>query len=135
MNDGERPLRRGAPVTVRKQARQLRREQTEAEEILWQALRNRQLDGMKFRRQHPLGRFIVDYCCLERRLVIELDGSIHDVQMERDEERSYHLRAEGYTILRFANDHVMRDLHSVLAIIHDDATSPPLPRTGEGVGG
>ncbi|MDZ7315137.1 MAG: DUF559 domain-containing protein [candidate division KSB1 bacterium] len=104
-------------------ARGLRREQTEAENILWQRLRNRQL-GVKFRRQHAIGEFIVDFVCLERRLVVEVDGGIHKQQKEYDEERSRILAALGFRVIRFWNDEVINNLEYVLAAIEEAIREP-----------
>jgi very-short-patch-repair endonuclease len=68
-------------------ARDLRAHETSVEDLLWEELRGRRLDGMKFRRQHPIGAFVVDFCCAESRLVIELDGGIHVEQRDQDAER------------------------------------------------
>ncbi|MFL5803128.1 MAG: endonuclease domain-containing protein [Roseiflexaceae bacterium] len=90
--------RTSAPTQIR--ARQLRQEQTASEALLWEQLRARRLGGYKFRRQHALGRFIVDFYCAEHRLIIELDGPIHTQQHERDEAREEALNIQGYTISR-----------------------------------
>jgi very-short-patch-repair endonuclease len=84
-------------------AKELRQRQTSAEEKLWALLRNKQLGGYKFRRQHPIGPFIVDFYCDEARLVIELDGGIHDGQMGYDEAWGQWLEENGYRVLRFGN--------------------------------
>ena len=96
------------------QAQQLRKEQTQAEEVLWQKLRNRKLNGHKFCRQVPIGPFIVDFCCREKKLVIEVDGLVHKKQQEYDNEREKILIATGYSIVRFTNGEVFNDLPSVL---------------------
>lgn len=93
---------------------ELRKNMTEAEKVLWTALRDRRFREFKFRRQVPLDRFIVDFLCIPLHLVIELDGSIHDEQKEHDAEREMYLQQMGYQILRFRNDEVMRNLNSVL---------------------
>jgi very-short-patch-repair endonuclease len=119
-------------------ARDLRARPTPAEEILWAKLRGRRLAGLKFRRQHPVGQFVVDFCCPDRRLVIELDGAVHLLpnQRQRDAERETLLAAAGYTILRFPNTAVHDDLPTILATIQATAEvqppSPPAapPRTG-----
>ena len=89
-------------------AKFLRRNQTPAEERLWNIVRNRGVGGLKFRRQHPLANFIVDFYCHELKLVVELDGDIHDKTKVkiRDEAREYFLRGLGLTVLRFRNDEV-----------------------------
>ena len=98
-------------------AQQLRREQTPAEALLWQHLRAHRMLDLHFRRQHPIDRFIVDFCCLPRRLVIEIDGSIHEQQQAYDAERTVALEALGYRVLRWTNDQIENDLESVLAAI------------------
>ena len=104
---------------IRERARELRRESTPCEELLWVRLRDRQVEGVKFRRQVPLGPFIADFCCVERRLIVEVDGSVHtesDV-IARDRERDDDLRGLGFRILRVTNEEVERNLDGVLALI------------------
>ena len=81
-------------------ARDLRTGETLAEDLLWEELRGRRLDGMKFRRQHPVGTFVIDFCCVEYRLAIELDGGVHEEQQEQDAEREAILAAAGYRVIR-----------------------------------
>jgi very-short-patch-repair endonuclease len=102
-----------------RRARHLRREQTNAESLLWQALRNRNLARWKFRRQHPIDRFIVDFVCLDARLVVELDGATHstDREIRRDVERTDILEACGYHVMRFANVEVHNNLDGVTETI------------------
>jgi len=83
--------------------------------LLWQQLRAHRFHGLKFRRQHPIGRFIADFYCHAARLVIELDGDAHD--RERDAERTRYLQERGYRLVRFRNAEVLRDLPAVLAAI------------------
>ena len=118
----ERPDRkanriRGVSKTVQDTARVLRKETTPAEELLWRELRGQKLAGMKFRRQHPVGRFIVDFYASAQHLVVELDGSIHDNNQEQDEARSELLRSYGYKVLRFQNEQVLNALPQVLVAI------------------
>ena len=94
-------------------ARQLRRDATDAERALWNLLRNRQLEGHKFRRQTPIGPYIVDFVCKERRLVIEVDGSQHQDQAQYDEERTRALQSEGFRVKRFWNSDILNDLEAV----------------------
>jgi very-short-patch-repair endonuclease len=103
-------------MTPRANARDLRRGQTEAEQKLWARLRGRGLDGYKFRRQVPLGPFIVDFCCYDERLVIELDGSPHadDQRQTRDRERTRWLESHDFTVLRFWNSEVLGNMDGVL---------------------
>ncbi|QJD78799.1 endonuclease domain-containing protein [Spirosoma rhododendri] len=104
--------------------RELRREQTEAEATLWSLLRDRQLDGVKFRRQHGFGRFIVDFYCPTSRLVIELDGSVHNSPEAKlaDAERECALCDLGLSIMRFSNDEVMCSIDRVLEKIRENLT-------------
>jgi very-short-patch-repair endonuclease len=97
-------------------AKDLRRSMTQAEDILWEHLRNRKLNGLKFRRQHPIDIFIADFYCHEKKLIIELDGSIHDIpeQKEYDEGRSFLLEEKGFHILRFRNEEVINNVKDVL---------------------
>jgi len=100
-------------------AKGMRHEPTEAENILWQELRNRKL-GDKFRRQHPLDGFIPDFICLEKKLIIEIDGDIHIEQKEYDEGRTYELSEIGYKVIRFTNDEVINKKEFVLNKIIDE---------------
>ncbi|HEY3304404.1 MAG TPA: endonuclease domain-containing protein [Candidatus Binatia bacterium] len=109
-----RELVEPSSTTLRERARRLRRDQTEAERRLWTRLRARQLCGVKFRRQYPIGSFIVDFCCFEHRLVIELDGGQHARQTAADQRRSAVLVSFGYRVLRFWDNEVMEDIDAVL---------------------
>ena len=123
-----------SPQTSR--ARQLRRNNTPAEKALWQLLRGRRLEGAKFRRQEPLGPFIVDFVCFEARLVIEADGASHFPKPEIDQARDTWLRAVGYQVLRFPNQEILRNPEQVLDRIRVTLKrrfSRPLS-FGEGVG-
>src|SRR5262249_21166673 len=95
-------------------ARQLRRSQTDAERVLWFRLRDRRLAGLKFKRQVPIGRFVVDFVCKDARLIIELDGGQHDENKVRDANRTEILEAMGYLVLRFWNNDVLRNTDGVL---------------------
>ncbi len=113
-------------------ARGLRRAMTDAEQLLWRHLRNRQLSGFKFRRQHEIGHYIVDFACAETLLIVELDGGQHADQVVYDERRTLQLQAMGYRVLRFWNNDVLLDIESVLTVILDVLASPaphpnPLP--------
>src|SRR5215207_2956180 len=104
-------------MNIREAVRALRRRQTVAEARLWAALRGHQLDRFKFQRQYPVGRFVADFYCPEAKLVIEVDGGVHesDEQRLRDRDRDDHFASLGLTVLRVTNDDVMSDLPSVLA--------------------
>jgi very-short-patch-repair endonuclease len=97
-----------------RRARQLRRDGTNVEQRLWFHLRDRQLGGIKFRRQEPIGPFIVDFCSLEAKLVVELDGGQHAEHVARDAERTAALERRGYQVLRFWNSEVGENLDAVL---------------------
>ncbi|CAD6872624.1 endonuclease domain-containing protein [Methylomonas fluvii] len=98
-------------------ARSLRKNQTDAERVIWQQLRNRQLLGCKFRRQQVIGPFIVDFVCLEPKLVIEVDGGQHAEQQEYDQNRSHYLQRLGYRVLRFWNHEVLQNRLAVMEVI------------------
>jgi very-short-patch-repair endonuclease len=111
------PRIRGTSPEIERAARQLRLNPTPAEQILWAHLRNKQLNGWKFRRQHPLGQFIADFCCPACKLIVEVDGPIHVRQGDRDESRTQVFAAYGYRVMRFSNEQVANDLDFVLAKI------------------
>jgi len=118
--------------------RRLRNSPTDAEHRLWQRLRARQVEDCKFRRQHPYGDFILDFVCLERRVVVELDGSQHAEASERDATRTRALETGGFTVLRFWNNEVFEKFEGVLEAIRQclesrATPSPPNPPLeGEG---
>jgi very-short-patch-repair endonuclease len=134
---------RGASIELIEQARRFRKAQTTAEDLLWEVLRDRQLEGIKFRRQHPVDRFIFDFYCPKARLVIELDGPVHDLQRDRDEARTAALESHRYRVIRFRNEEVFDALPSVLerivAAVEQDPRKHNSPSpgqfAGEGVGG
>jgi very-short-patch-repair endonuclease len=95
-------------------ARGLRQRETAAEEVLWEALRGRRLEGLEFRRQHTVGTFVLDFCCPDHLLAIEGDGPVHDDSIERDAERTLWLEASGYRVVRFRNESVLNDMSAVL---------------------
>ena len=101
-------------ATIQECAKQLRQEQTPAEQKLWSRLRRKQLHRLKFRRQHPIGRFVVDFCCASQALVVEVDGDSHSAQVETDQERTAWLEDRGYRVIRFTNRQVERQIDAVL---------------------
>ncbi|MBI5330747.1 MAG: endonuclease domain-containing protein [Betaproteobacteria bacterium] len=111
-------------------ARQLRTAQTDAETLLWSRLRAHRLLGLKFRRQQPLGPYVVDFSCPEKKLIVELDGGQHQEQAVYDEERDAWLKAEGYAVLRYWNNELMSNLEGVLEDICRCAgvLEPPSPQ-------
>lgn len=102
---------------VRVLAQTLRQASTDAEQLLWRYLRARQLGGFKFRRQYPFGAYVLDFVCLEKHLVVELDGGQHSEpeQMRHDEIRTTWLQAQGFVVLRFWNHEVLQQTSDVLA--------------------
>jgi very-short-patch-repair endonuclease len=106
-------LNRSTPKTMHRAA-ELRREPTPAEARLWSRLRDRQLNGIGFRRQHAIGPYIADFCAPKNKLIIELDGSQHLDQAEYDIERTKFLEEQGYHILRYWNNYVMDNIEIVL---------------------
>ena len=106
------PPRRTNPQGYQK-ARELRKALTPAERSLWAVLRNNQL-GVEFRRQHAVGPYIADFCCIKKKLIIELDGSQHLDQAEYDRDRTAYLEANGFRVLRFWNSDTLGDLNGVV---------------------
>lgn len=97
-------------------AKTLHRSQTKAERLLWSELRNRKFEGVKFRRQHPIGKYIADFYCNELKLVIEVDGAVHNSQDQReyDTSRTQELNEKGIVVIRFTNSEVENNLQNVL---------------------
>jgi very-short-patch-repair endonuclease len=114
---------------LKKFQKQLRVSQTEVEDILWYWLRNRRLQGFKFRRQHILQGYIVDFVCLERKVVIELDGGQHADQEIYDAARSEKLKKEGFQVLRFWNNEVTQNQEGVLETILQTLINSKTPLT------
>jgi very-short-patch-repair endonuclease len=116
-------MRRGILTTV---SRVNRRNATPAEEQLWAVLRDRKLDGWKFKRQRVVGKFVADFCCHDARLIVELDGEIHDARDAQlaDALRTEFLNAKGYTVIRFRNEKVLDNLLEVLSIIKTNLPAP-----------
>jgi very-short-patch-repair endonuclease len=110
------PDRRNRPHTVQR-AKALRRRMTDAEVKLWLRLNNRQLGGHKFRKQVPIAPYIVDFACLELKLIVEADGGQHDENRAKDEKRTAYLEGRGYRVLRFGNTDVLRNIDGVVEVI------------------
>jgi very-short-patch-repair endonuclease len=108
-------------------ARSLRSGMTDAERRLWQALRHQQLSNHRFRRQFPIGRFIADFVCIERKIVLELDGGQHQDRVAYDEQRTAYLMENGWRVLRFWNNDVLSNLDGVLSTISDHLETLPPP--------
>ena len=124
------PAERVNPVPkILDNAKTLRGNQTDAEQRLWYHLRAHRFMGLKFKRQKPMGGYIVDFVCIERRLIIEIDGGQHVEQEAYDRQRDAWLRDQGYTVLRFWNNDVMRQLDDVLEQVRLALS----PARGEGI--
>ena len=113
---------RGTSPEIIQAARQLRTNLTPTEAKLWEALRNRQVLGLKFRCQHAVGNFILDFYCPAVKLAIEVDGKIHQHQQEYDRDRTEKLAEYGYSVLRFSNQEVLNELPQVLKKIEAEAS-------------
>ncbi|MBN1643388.1 MAG: endonuclease domain-containing protein [Dehalococcoidales bacterium] len=112
-------------------ARQKRKEPTKAEEKLWQCLRRKQLSGFKFRRQHPIERFIVDFYCAEVGLAVEIDGPIHQYSKEEDLVRQAYIESQSFRLLRFSNEDVLNNTDGVLNKIEAVLNFPLRKRRGK----
>lgn len=110
--------------TQRATVRRLRGNQTDVERTLWLCLRNKGLGAAKFRRQHLIRPYIVDFCCLEQKLVVEIDGDQHAAETERDQQRTGILVSKGFRVMRFWNHEVLIQLESVLKQIGRELKSP-----------
>jgi very-short-patch-repair endonuclease len=128
--------RRRVKLGTTNNARSLRGDMPLAEKKLWQALRGKQLEGLRFRRQHPIGPYIADFACIDELLVIELDGGQHQDQVAYDARRTAYVESLGWQVLRFWNNDVLNNLDGVLAKVVEVLTtappSQPSPLQGEG---
>ena len=111
-------------------AKKLRKNSTDAENLLWYHLQRKNLEGLKFRRQEPIGRYIVDFVCFERKIMIEVDGGQHFDDKNKDKERDAHLGIDGFKVLRFWNNEVLQNINGVLEVIRENCINhlnhPPL---------
>ena len=108
-------------------AKRLRHEMTDAERVLWREVRAHRFKGFKFKRQEPLGLYVVDFVCYEAKLIIELDGGQHAEQQEADAERTRWLESRGFRVVRFWNNDVLANIAGVMQAIEKEIT-PPSPR-------
>lgn len=134
--DGEKTVqKRDLPVNLTQVAKELRKNSTEAENLLWRHLKAKRLEGLKFRRQEQIGRFIADFVCYERGIIVEADGGQHAVETEKDEERTQWLNSQGFTVLRFWNNEILTNIEGVLEVIRLKCVipTPVLSKKGEGV--
>lgn len=102
---------------LKERSRDLRKNLTDAEQKLWQKLRNKQINDHKFRRQFVLGNYIVDFICLDKRLIIEVDGGQHMDNVDYDSQRDKWLKSQNFKVLRFWNNQVLNEIDSVLEVI------------------
>ena len=127
MGEGEGGGERTMVSRLAKVARSLRRRSTDAERLLWRRLRARQLDGLKFRRQEPIGKYIVDFVCFERRVIVEVDGGGHAAEKGKDSQRDGWLRERGFKVLRFWNTDVIGNTDAVIEAIAESCVNHPPP--------
>ncbi len=116
-------------------SKHLRQNMTDTEKVLWYRLRDRQVIGCKFRRQHCIGNYVVDFYCADKNLIIELDGGQHASQTGYDNQRTKYLELQGYKVIRFWNNEVLANLEGVLLKIREHLGIPhlhPLPGSGRG---
>ena len=120
-NVGAKPPVRLLPAVTLARARSLRRDQTDAERKLWRLLHSRRLAAAKFRRNHPIGQFFADFCCLKARVVIEVDGGQHadPGQAAYDRRRSAYLESQGFRVMRFWNEAILKESERVLEQIYE----------------
>ncbi|MEE9488121.1 MAG: DUF559 domain-containing protein [Candidatus Brocadiales bacterium] len=108
-------------------AKNLRKRPTDVERLLWKHLWSKRFEGLKFRRQHPIGNYVVDFACLEKQIVIEVDGGQHTIEKNKDEERDRWLEREGYKVLRFWNNEVLTNIEGVTEVVMSNCLPhPPL---------
>ena len=108
-------------------AKNLRKKLTDTERLLWTRLRAKQLEGLKFRRQEPIGEYIVDFVCYEKGIVIEADGGQHSFEKEKDATRDKWLKKEGFKVLRFWNNEILTNIEGVLEVIRKECLCSPSP--------
>ena len=137
----KKPFHFEANQQIFENAKSLRKEMTPAEKELWEALRNRKLNNLKFRRQHPLKDYVADFYCHEKCLAVEVDGNIHNEADHKlyDTDRTFILNDLGITVIRFRNERILKNIDEVLSEIQALAEKLPHPHTpspkGEGAGG
>ncbi|MGN8021721.1 endonuclease domain-containing protein [Phyllobacterium sp. 22229] len=118
--EGKPDIRREIPLQIRKFARDMRKDATLPENMLWQAIRNKRLNGLKFKRQLPFDRYILDFVCFEARLIIEIDGSQHSCS-QLDKQRDAYFHQRGFKTVRFWNDEILTNLDGACAHILREA--------------
>ena len=110
---------------LNKLARKLRKNSSDAERLLWKKLKSKQFEGLKFRRQQPIGKYIVDFVCLEKRLIIEADGGQHAEDSAKDQQRDEWLKGEGFRVLRFWNNEILGNIEGVMESVRNHCFSSP----------
>jgi very-short-patch-repair endonuclease len=113
-------IQRKSKTLNRSRAKDMRHEPVQFEKLMWSELRNRKLGGYKFKRQVLIGRYIADFACLERKLIVELDGPHHAERLTYDAARDRYLKSQGYKVLRFTNDEAGWDFATTLHIIRHE---------------
>ena len=114
----QRPSSLESSMNFTNRSRQLRKNRTEAEQKMWSLLRGRQIAGHKFRFQSPIGQYIVDFVCHDKRLIVEIDGGQHQLRTSQDATRTSWLQSQGYRVLRFWNNEVLSNSTGVIETIH-----------------
>jgi len=114
----ERVMEKNKNITII--ARNLRKRSTDAERLLWKYLSSKKMEGLKFRRQQPIGKYIVDFVCFEKRILIEVDGGQHAREVNKDIKRDECLRKQGFRVLRFWNNEVLNNMSGVWEVIREN---------------
>ena len=127
MGDRSRNQRGTEPEYALPFRRDLREVSTKAEQLVWAMVRNRRINGEKFRRQHTIGPYIVDFVCVERSLIVEIDGGYHDYVVEEDLGRERFLKEQGFRVLRYWNEDVLKDAEAVAQGITNALNAAPSP--------
>ncbi|MGI6595714.1 MAG: DUF559 domain-containing protein [Elusimicrobia bacterium] len=119
---------------LKNRAQKLRKQSTDTEKFLWKHLRNKQITGIKFRRQQPVGKYIVDFISCEMKIIIEVDGGQHTINRAKDIKRDRYLNKEGYKVLRFWDNEVLTNIEGVIEVIMRHLSPSPLPSPLKGEG-
>ena len=115
------------PDNITQIAKNLRKTSTIAERLLWRHLRVKEVEGYKFRRQAPIGNYIADFVCFEKRIIIEVDGRQHQIEKDKDYKRDKWFKEQGFRVLRFWNNEVLRNMEGVYEVIKESCLSHPPP--------
>jgi very-short-patch-repair endonuclease len=123
MEELDKSMYYGAKSITVQAARLLRENMTYYEKLLWERLKNKQICGVRFRRQHPIDFFIADFYCHEARIVVEIDGEIHEQQKEYDDGRSAEMERYHIKVIRFTNSEIVNNMEEVIKVIHNETSS------------